>query len=218
MGARGRQRDVPANAGQSRLPIHRQELRHAYRNPRRNCSAKPRLRPGLPQGAMTSHFPSPAAARRCRITWPLTLLPSSSCGRRQPTGSMRLAGRPSVPLRGMSDLAAPSPAIMKASSGHLPLAMTKTRALRPLVVRVWADTNRVRRKLLYQGARPALAGRVSCFLNGVGCDNELWPSSADEFWPTSRCMTGWPGPRPRPAGQRRSSGLPVTLCLAFAGP
>ncbi len=33
-----------------------------------------------------------------------------------------------------------------------------------------------------------------------GCDNEFWPSSADEFWPISRCMTGWPGPRPRPAG------------------
>ncbi len=33
-----------------------------------------------------------------------------------------------------------------------------------------------------------------------GCDNEFWPSSADEYWPTSRCVTGWPGPRPRPAG------------------
>jgi hypothetical protein len=52
----------------------------------------------------------------------------------------------------------------------------------------------------------------------AGCDNEFRPSSADEFWPISRCMTGWPGPRPRPAGQRRSSGLPVMLCLAFAGP
>jgi chemotaxis family two-component system sensor kinase Cph1 len=32
----------------------------------------------------------------------------------------------------------------------------------------------------------------------LGCDNEFWPSSADEYWPTSRCVTG--GPRPRPAG------------------
>ncbi len=31
-----------------------------------------------------------------------------------------------------------------------------------------------------------------------GCDNEFWPSSADEYWSTSRCVTG--GPRPRPAG------------------
>lgn len=22
-----------------------------------------------------------------------------------------------------------------------------------------------------------------------GCDNELWPTCADEFWPTSRCLT-----------------------------
>ena len=34
----------------------------------------------------------------------------------------------------------------------------------------------------------------------VGCDNEFRPSSADEFWPTSRCVTGWPRPRPGPAG------------------
>jgi hypothetical protein len=48
----------------------------------------------------------------------------------------------------------------------------------------------------------------------VGCDNEFRPSSADEFWPTSRCLTGWPGP----AGQRRFSVLPIMLCLLFAVP
>ena len=37
-----------------------------------------------------------------------------------------------------------------------------------------------------------------CFPCPFGCDNEFWPSSADEYWPTSRCVTG--GPRPRPAG------------------
>jgi len=74
-----------------------------------------------------------------------------------------------------------------------------------------------RKSVSSQEVRALLGARKQLQIK-VGCDNEFWPSSADEFWPTSRCVTGWPGPRPRPAGQRRSSGLPVMLCLAFAGP